>query len=98
MICFQFRIYFDHDHQGDSVKFGTERALRAWTEARGMDCYIGALGGGRVAYGAIFRESDGAGADDRAAFVEWVRSQPIVARAWRSARLSPLQRVTSCGK
>jgi hypothetical protein len=47
---------------------------------RGLECYLGALGGNRFTYGAIWRPDGNLTLQDREEFEEWLRAQPITCK------------------
>ena len=78
---FQFSIEFDPFGIPRGFKTRFESALRE--EAilgKGLDCYLGALGGNQFTYGFVWRPGGDITLGDRQEFEDWLRAQPTACR------------------
>src|SRR4051794_19313245 len=49
--------------------------------AKGLKCYLGALGGDRFTYGSVWRPGGDITLEDRRQFEDWLRAQPVTCKA-----------------
>lgn len=77
----QFVIEFDPFGIPRRFKDRFESALREQAVfGKGLDCYLGALGGNRFTYGFIWRPKGNITLQDRDVFEEWLRAQPVTCK------------------
>jgi hypothetical protein len=78
---FQFSIEFDPFGIPRGFKSRFEQALREEAvSSKGLECFLGALGGDRFTYGAVWRPGSHITLADRQAFEEWLRARPLTCK------------------